>query len=227
MQSVEMFSIKSVFLVWKIMNGSDGGADSSRHDSPTFAAYHHVVRWMRNRRWRLPGNKPVSDDQKKKSKEEEEAEAELQRESLVGRKFTIAEAIGRLAGPGMMKGVSPITGKEQADVKIQEYLRFHLTDSAGALSTVLLRHVKESQALLAGFEQPLVVLAEYIQRILATDFRLKEFVREVDAEWGRSFGERPFFDKEGCPPDPDDPYTLESVRTALTQLFERLNQQEV
>jgi hypothetical protein len=36
-------------------------------------------------------------------------------------------------------------------------------------------------------------------------------------------GERPHFDREGRPPDPDDPYTQESVRTALSQLYGKLN----
>ena len=43
-------------------------------------------------------------------------------------------------------------------------------------------------------------------------------VRETDAEWGRVFGERPRFERDGCPPAPDDPYTLESVRAALAAL---------
>jgi hypothetical protein len=37
-----------------------------------------------------------------------EADADLQREIRAERKFTLAEAIGRMAGPGMMKGVSPV-----------------------------------------------------------------------------------------------------------------------
>ena len=37
-----------------------------------------------------------------------EADAELEREILKERKFTLAEAIGRLAGPGAMKGESPV-----------------------------------------------------------------------------------------------------------------------
>jgi len=170
----------------------------------------------------------MTDDEKKRVKEEAEAEEAkkeaLLRESLVGREFTIAEAIGRLAGPGMMKGVSPITGKEQADVVIQEYLRFHLADSAGALSCVLLRQVKESERLIAGFEQPLVVLAGYLQQLLDSEFGLKELVREVDTEWGHVFGERPFFERDGSPADAADPYTLESVRTKLTQLAGSLGQ---
>ena len=52
--------------------------------------------------------------------------------------------------------------------------------------------------------------------------RLEELVREADVEWGRVFGERPHFDKEGRPPDADDPYTLESIRVALTRLADDL-----
>lgn len=36
-----------------------------------------------------------------------DADKELEREVRANRKFSVAEAIGRLAGPGMMKGVSP------------------------------------------------------------------------------------------------------------------------
>jgi hypothetical protein len=36
------------------------------------------------------------------------------------------------------------------------------------------------------------------------------------------FGERPYFEKEGCPPNPDDPYTIESVRVSLSRLMEKL-----
>jgi hypothetical protein len=157
----------------------------------------------------------MSDDQ---DAERSKAAADLQREILAGREFTLADAIGRLAGPGLMKGVSPVSGLEQAVAQIEEYLGQHLTDGAGALSTVLLRYVKDSELLLKGFDRPFVVLAGYVRQVLDSEYRLKELVREADVEWGRVFGERPYFEKDGCPPAPDDPYTLESVRTALTQL---------
>ena len=35
-------------------------------------------------------------------------------------------------------------------------------------------------------------------------------------------GERPYFEKEGTPCHPDDPYTVESVRLALSGLLEQL-----
>src|SRR5262249_40097060 len=128
------------------------------------------------------------------------------------------EAIGRLAGPGMMKGVSPVTRKQQAAAEIQEYLSRHLADTAGVLSGILLRQVTEGELLLAALDQPLVVLAVHVRRVLDSEYCLKERVREADVEWGRVSGERPRFEKDGSPPAPDDPYTFESVRTALTQL---------
>jgi hypothetical protein len=157
----------------------------------------------------------MSDDH---PKPENNADAELEREIRAERKFTMSEAIGRLAGPGMMKGVSPVTRKQQAVAEIQEYLRQHLKDSAGVLSGVLLNQVAESEQLLNAFDQPLVALARYVREILDSEYELKELVREADVEWGHVFGERPHFEKEGCSPDPDDPYTSASVRTALTQL---------
>ena len=43
-----------------------------------------------------------------------EADAELEREIRKGRKVTLAEAIGWMAGPGAMKGVSPVARQQQA-----------------------------------------------------------------------------------------------------------------
>ena len=151
-----------------------------------------------------------------------EADAELEREIRKGREFTLAEAIGRMAGPGAMKGVSPVTRKQQAAVEIENWLRQHMPAGNGELQVVLLRFMKGSEFLLNNFEQPLVVLAACCQRVLDSDYLLKELVREADVEWGRVRGERPYFETEGSPPHPDDPYTFESVRKTLSRLVEQL-----
>jgi hypothetical protein len=151
-----------------------------------------------------------------------QADLELEKEVKKQRKFTLAEAIGQMAGPGAMKGVSPVARKQQAEVEIENWLRQHLTDSDGALQVVLLRRVKESEFLLKGFEQPHVVLAACCEWILGSDYRLKELVRDTDIEWGRVFGEMPRFETEGSPPHPDDPYTVESVRRDLSDLLKQL-----
>ena len=88
-----------------------------------------------------------------------EADAELEREIREGRKFTLEEAIGRMAGPGSMKGASPVPRMEQAAVEIETWLRTHLIDSGGALEVVLNRQVKGSELLLTSFDRPLAALA--------------------------------------------------------------------
>jgi hypothetical protein len=52
-----------------------------------------------------------------KDEQRAEADAELERKIRKGRKFTLAEAIGRMAGPGAMKGASPVAQTEQAAMK--------------------------------------------------------------------------------------------------------------
>jgi hypothetical protein len=150
------------------------------------------------------------------------ADEQLEQEIRAGRKFSLAEAIGRLAGPGAMKGESPMTRKQQAEAQLEAYLDRHLADSAGALRAVLLRQVCESELLDEHLDQPLAALVAYVQRVLDSDYVLQELVRESDVEWGRVFGERPYFQKEGSPPHADDPYTIESARAALSQLLTNL-----
>lgn len=161
----------------------------------------------------------MADDEKRRSEEE----AEIEREIREGRKFTLEEAIGRMVGPGAMKGVSPIPLKHQAAFEIENWLRQHMATGNGELQVVLLRHIKGSDLLLHHFERPLFVLTAYCQQVLDSDYHLKELVREADVEWGRVHDERPFFEKEGVPPHPDDPYTFESVRKALTGIIEQLS----
>jgi hypothetical protein len=157
-------------------------------------------------------------DESKKSK----ADADLEREIRRGREFSLSEAIGRMAGPGMMKGVSPITGLDQGKAEIKEYIEHHLSDPGGALATVLVRGVATSEPFLENYDRPRAILASILQRVLASDYLLKELVRQADVEWGAVTGEQPHFEREGSPPDPDDPYTTESVRLALSQLLETL-----
>src|SRR5262245_21944775 len=95
-----------------------------------------------------------------------EADAQLEREVRAERKFTVAEAIGRLAGPGSMKGASPVTRKQQAESEIETWLRQHLADAGGALPAVLLRRISASEQLLNNLDQPLVVLLTYCQAFL-------------------------------------------------------------
>jgi hypothetical protein len=155
-----------------------------------------------------------------------EADAELEREIRDGRKFTLEEAVARMVGPGGMKGESPVARMRQAEIEIGAWLRSHLSDSGGALEVVLHRNVKGSEFLLSNFDEPLVVLECYCQKVLNSDYLLTELVRDVDVEWGRVMGERPYLEKEGSPRHPDDPYTAESVRNTLRGILEQLTEGE-
>ncbi|QEY31574.1 hypothetical protein EVJ50_04200 [Synechococcus sp. RSCCF101] len=154
--------------------------------------------------------------------EASEGPSDLEGSILQGRRFTMAEAIGRSAGPGMMRGGSPISRHRQAIAAAEEALKDHLDDPEGVLLTLLRRRVADSRELMRMPEQPLVALESDIRRILDSASRLKELVREVDAAWGRQFDEPPFFDRDGQPPHPDDPYPLDGVRRALTSLADSL-----
>jgi hypothetical protein len=155
-----------------------------------------------------------------------DADAELEREILQGRKFTLEEAIARLAGPGAMKGASPVARMQQAEFEIETWLRSHISDAGGPLEVVLQRHVTGSELLLNNFDHPLVVLAGYCQRVLDSDSLLEELVRDVDTEWGRLMGEQPYFEKPGLSRHPDDPYTIDSVRNTLAGLIRQLAESE-
>jgi hypothetical protein len=111
---------------------------------------------------------------------------------------------------------------QQAEIEIESWLRKHPAAGGGILQSVLHRQVKGSDLLLSNFEQPLVVLADCCKRLLDSDYLLQELVRECDVEWGRDMGERPYFEKPGTSSHPGDPYTIESVRDALTDILEQL-----
>jgi hypothetical protein len=149
-------------------------------------------------------------------------EAEIEREIREARKFTPTEAIARLAGPGAMKGASPVSRLQQAETEIGTWLRSHVTDTSGALQLLLHRHLRESRLLLENLDRPLVALGAYCRDVLASELRLKDLVRETDVEWGRSMGERPYFETEGSPPRSGDPYTIESVRRTLGEILVQL-----
>jgi hypothetical protein len=159
-------------------------------------------------------------------KQPSEADAELQREIRKERKFTLAEAIGRMAGPGAMKGASPIPRMQQAVIEIENWLTQHMPGGAAELQVVLLRGIQDSDLLLNNFEKPLMVLAAYCHQVLDSEYQLKDLVREADIEWGRVNAERPFFEQAGSPPNPDDPYTFESVRKTLAGLIDQLTESE-
>jgi len=151
-----------------------------------------------------------------------ETDSEIEREIRQGRKFTAKDAMASLAGPGAMKGASPVSPVQQAETEIGNWLGSNLQDASGSLKVVLHRQLKGSELLLESLDRPLNAVAAYFRRVLDAENLLMEIVREADVEWGRTMDERPYFDREGMPPNSDDPYTVASVRQAIADALQRL-----
>lgn len=151
-----------------------------------------------------------------------DADAELEREIRQGRKLGVRDLMAHIAGPGALKGASPISPVQQAETEIGTWLGKNLSDGDGALRVVLHRHLKGSALLLDNLDRPLVALGEYCRKLLAADNLLKDIVGEADLEWGRAMDEKPHFERAGADPHPQDPYTSESVRRILSEALGRL-----
>lgn len=130
-------------------------------------------------------------------------------------------------------GGSPVPPMEQLRLVAITLLHESLHDNDGALLKVFEQDLRQEEALFGPLALELVahtssldalrgrlfgVLGALAKRPLSNDEALAEFTRRVDAEWGKLFGERPRFQAVGQAAHPDDPYTHDSVRAALSQL---------
>ena len=142
----------------------------------------------------------------------------IQREILSGRKFSLAEAIGREGG-SFLKGESPVPKLAQAIAQLQMFINQNLSDSSGALQAVLYVWVKTDSRVGQHLNSPLTALNQMLSSLLDNQNLLHEFVRQVDRKWGHIYDERPYFQQPGQPPHPEDEYTHESVRLQLLELL--------
>ena len=143
----------------------------------------------------------------------------IQREILSGRKFSLAEAIGREGG-GFLKGDSPVPKLAQAIAELQMFINQNLSDSSGALQAVLYVWVKTDSRVVENLNSPLIALNQMLSSLLDNQNLLHEFVKQVDRKWGQIYDERPYFQQPGQPPHPEDEYTHESVRLQLIELLD-------
>jgi len=148
-----------------------------------------------------------------------EKEIELQRDILSGRKFSLADVIGKEGG-SFLKGESPVPPLMQAVTEINAFIASRLGDSSGALQAVLQDWVKNDQAKVSSYlNSPMLALRLIIEELLNNDELYYEFVRQVDFKWGQIYGERPYFQRPGQPAHPQDEYTHQSVKERLVGLL--------
>src|SRR4051812_15453146 len=123
----------------------------------------------------------MTDDDRQKPR----SNAEVEQEIRGNRRFSEREVIARLAGPGAMKGASPVSRLEQAKTKIGTWLGHLLPDPTDFFRVVLHPPLRGSKFLLKILDKPLIALAGYCQHVLSSDHLLQEVVREADVEWGQ------------------------------------------
>ncbi|WP_017304298.1 hypothetical protein [Spirulina subsalsa] len=157
------------------------------------------------------------------SEREQEPDLSLERDILSGRKFSLADVIGREGG-AFLKGESPVPPLIQAKAELNQFITQNLQDSSGALQAVLQTWVQNDLRVSQNLEQPLIALRDILNAIASNPEILYELVQQVDAKWGQMYGETPHFQQPGQPPHPDDEYTHASVRHQLVQLLEQVNQ---
>ena len=157
-----------------------------------------------------------------KNDQDRDRDLAIQREILSGRKFSLAEAIGREGG-SFLKGDSPVPKQLQAIAEINRFIKQNLSDPPGALVAVLSTWVKTDIRVAAHLNSPLRALAEILDSLIDNQSLLYEFVRQVDFQWGQIYDERPYFQQPGQNPHPNDEYTHESVRLQLIELLGIVN----
>lgn len=124
---------------------------------------------------------------------------------------------------GYMNGESPFAAGKQMAYEAKQRVTSQTKDLEGSLKTVLCGIIDgEAARIDAHRDTPESVVTRIIDRILASEENLKEFVRRVDQRWGSDNQERPYFERSGQPSHPDDPYTYQSVRTSLEALRQAL-----
>lgn len=156
-------------------------------------------------------HQPMSDDT-------QERDQAIEQEIRQGRKFSISAAIGKEGGD-FLKGESPIPKLVQVKNELLVFVGQHLHDPSGALHEIVRELIQSDDVVCSRcFEAPLAALIELLLPLTTQDALLHDFVRRVDMRWGQLYDERPYFERPGHPPHPEDEYTHESVRAQLSEL---------
>lgn len=143
----------------------------------------------------------------------------IEQEIRQGRKFSIADAIGKEGG-NFLKGESPVPKLLQVKNELIIFVRQHVHDPSGALQATLQDLIQTDDVVCSrNFANPLNALSDLLQPLITREGLLHDFVRQVDMRWGKMYGERPYFERPGHPPHPEDEYTYASVRTQLIELL--------
>ncbi len=149
---------------------------------------------------------------------------DLQTEIRLGRKFSLAEAIGREGG-SFMQGESAVPRPLRAAAELNRFITTHLHEPTGALATTLYTWSTNDIRVSRQLDTPLVALAQIVRSLLAEPTIFWEFARQVAIAHSRLTGDRPYFQQPGQPAPPDAEHTHQSITQSLTALLNQLDTQ--
>lgn len=133
-------------------------------------------------------------------------------------KSLLPEALQKEASD-FIKGESPMPPGQRLIFEAKQFIMTHTGDLEGALKAILCELIDGAAGHIdAHRDTPATVVLRTLAPLLSNDFSLRDLVRRVDARWGAMNQERPYFDRPGEVPHPEDPYTLEGVSAALIGL---------
>ncbi|MEL6779396.1 MAG: hypothetical protein AAFO06_19300 [Cyanobacteria bacterium J06597_16] len=146
---------------------------------------------------------------------------DLEREIRLGRKFSMAEALGREGG-SFMKGESTIPRPLRAKHTINQFITQHLRDPSSALSTTLQTWTNNDIRVSKQLDTPLIALAQILESLLGEAVTFSEFSRQVAIAQSHITGDRPYFQAPGSEPHPNADYTHHTIQTELLELLATL-----
>lgn len=151
---------------------------------------------------------------------ERDEQRRIEQEIRARRRGDLAGAIAGQDGGQHLRGASPTPVIRRATLEVEQWLADNLDDAGRTLARVIVRRLVARPDLLeAGLDHPAATVAAWLEPLLAVPAAVDDLVREVDMLWGQEQDERPYFEREGRPADPDDPYTIAGVTATLTGLL--------
>ncbi|MEM8505124.1 MAG: hypothetical protein AAF716_18455 [Cyanobacteria bacterium P01_D01_bin.1] len=157
-----------------------------------------------------------------KKNPEKETVREIEKEIRSGRKFSIAEAIGREGG-SFMKGESVVPRPLRAANEIKQFIAAYSSEPTGVLASELYLWVTADIRVSAQLDTPLVAFAQIVETLLDEPTFFYEFARQVAIAHSRLTGDRPYFQQPNHPPHPEADYTHDAIRQYLSEISTALS----
>lgn len=148
--------------------------------------------------------------------------ARIEKEIRAGRKFSMAEAIGREGG-SFMKGESAVPRPLRAANEIKQFIATHSSDPTGILASELYLWATADIRVSRQLDTPLVALAQIVESLLNESTIFYEFARQMAIAQSKLTGDRPYFQQPNQPPHPDADYTHQTIRQYLSEMAAALS----